>query len=548
VPRHVLGAKRMRTHAASLGLLLCVSACGQPDWTVLVADGIGSRVGRFTYPDGTFLGLFVADGVLPEGAVPTDIATGVHENTLVNDGSSDAVWQFDPTTGELLGQFIASGAGGVDSPGAPIMAPDGSLLIASRLTSEVLRFDATTGEYLGTLVQAGAGGLDRPSGMTIGLDGRLYVADHRADQVFMFDVETGSPLGAVNVGGINLDGCNDVLFLDDGAMIITARWSGVVVRVEPDGQAAVIAGPNGIFDGAGFAALGPDGALVIAAIDAGMVHRIDSVTGQHLSTVVSEGEGGLHTQVYSPAFVMQAPTTDPLIAPCVADAELSEKDPTLNFGTTDLVRASVHETSWLDGRDGRYRSLFQFDVPSLTSSERITDVWIEIYQADNNFYPGLLVAEGCSEPWEEHAVTWDSQPDRDGVIATAVNGSRQIVQFRGDGLSEAVLRAARGVEPFHGIMLRFENEFEQTGPGGPSLDNFASCENTLGLPAPVLLIELSDCTADLTGDGILDLTDVSAFIGGFILQADLSDLAEPFGVWDLADITTFIDAFIEGCP
>jgi probable HAF family extracellular repeat protein len=63
------------------------------------------------------------------------------------------------------------------------------------------------------------------------------------------------------------------------------------------------------------------------------------------------------------------------------------------------------------------------------------------------------------------------------------------------------------------------------------------------------LLTLSQaCLADLTGDGILDLADISAFITAFLAQDPAADLAPPSGVYDLADIQAFVAAFAAGCP
>lgn len=48
--------------------------------------------------------------------------------------------------------------------------------------------------------------------------------------------------------------------------------------------------------------------------------------------------------------------------------------------------------------------------------------------------------------------------------------------------------------------------------------------------------------------GILDLSDVDAFIIAFAAGDPIADLVEPFGVVDLSDADAFIDAFLLGCP
>lgn len=48
--------------------------------------------------------------------------------------------------------------------------------------------------------------------------------------------------------------------------------------------------------------------------------------------------------------------------------------------------------------------------------------------------------------------------------------------------------------------------------------------------------------------GILDLTDITAFIVAFVAQQPLADLAEPFGIFDLLDLSAFVTAISAGCP
>ncbi len=64
----------------------------------------------------------------------------------------------------------------------------------------------------------------------------------------------------------------------------------------------------------------------------------------------------------------------------------------------------------------------------------------------------------------------------------------------------------------------------------------------------VFYAEAPPCPADLTGDGILDLADVQAFVSAFTSGNPAADLAEPFGVLDLADVQAFISSFVAGCP
>lgn len=48
--------------------------------------------------------------------------------------------------------------------------------------------------------------------------------------------------------------------------------------------------------------------------------------------------------------------------------------------------------------------------------------------------------------------------------------------------------------------------------------------------------------------GVLDLADISTFVGGFAVLDPVADVSEPFGTWDLQDIAAFVGAFAAGCP
>jgi hypothetical protein len=55
------------------------------------------------------------------------------------------------------------------------------------------------------------------------------------------------------------------------------------------------------------------------------------------------------------------------------------------------------------------------------------------------------------------------------------------------------------------------------------------------------------CPGDITGDGLADLADTNAFIGGFTNQQAITDMNAD-GVFDLLDINAFVAAFLAGCP
>ncbi|MFI4897095.1 MAG: GC-type dockerin domain-anchored protein [Phycisphaerales bacterium JB059] len=74
----------------------------------------------------------------------------------------------------------------------------------------------------------------------------------------------------------------------------------------------------------------------------------------------------------------------------------------------------------------------------------------------------------------------------------------------------------------------------------------------IGLPQleqPLSLAVAQVCTADLAEPfGVLDFSDVSAFLIAFSAMDSAADLAPPLGVFDFSDVTTFLASFGAGCP
>ena len=55
------------------------------------------------------------------------------------------------------------------------------------------------------------------------------------------------------------------------------------------------------------------------------------------------------------------------------------------------------------------------------------------------------------------------------------------------------------------------------------------------------------CSPDLTGDGVLDFFDVSAFLGAYSSQDPIADFTND-GLFDFFDVSAFLTQFAAGCP
>ncbi|MEM1186404.1 MAG: GC-type dockerin domain-anchored protein [Planctomycetota bacterium] len=86
---------------------------------------------------------------------------------------------------------------------------------------------------------------------------------------------------------------------------------------------------------------------------------------------------------------------------------------------------------------------------------------------------------------------------------------------------------------------------DASGGSEPYIAFLSPTPGTCGAPAgdpPCNDADLAD------PKGILDLSDVDAFIPAFLASDEAADIAPPFGVVDLSDVDLFIALFLGGCP
>jgi hypothetical protein len=111
---------------------------------------------------------------------------------IVSTGT-DSVLRYDGATGAFLGEFVASGSGGLEGPVTMTFGPDGDLYVADFYSSNlaVKRFEGpsglTPGGFIDTFIPAGSGELRAPAGLIFGPDGNddgqfdLYLAEVAAN-------------------------------------------------------------------------------------------------------------------------------------------------------------------------------------------------------------------------------------------------------------------------------------------------------------------------------------------------------------------------------
>jgi sugar lactone lactonase YvrE len=169
---------------------------------------------------------------------------------LVGNSRGNNVMRFDGNTGNLLGEFIPAGSGGLSSPDTIVFGPDGNgdgksdIYIANgdkpgnsreAGASSVLRYDGITGEFIDKFVGDNpntvadeTGGLFRPYGLAFSPDGNLYVSSFLTDKILRYNGKTGKFIdvfasGNQQAGGLN--GPNGLLFAPDGFLYVTTQGS-----------------------------------------------------------------------------------------------------------------------------------------------------------------------------------------------------------------------------------------------------------------------------------------------------------------------------------
>src|SRR5207247_2315517 len=106
---------------------------------------------------------------------------------------------------------------------------DGNAYVVNGNTNAVLEFDGTTGAALGTFVSSGSGGLSLPVGLDFGPDGALYVASLNNNKVAKFDAATGASLGDFVAPGSGVNGPNFLTFAAPEPGVFVALISGAAI-------------------------------------------------------------------------------------------------------------------------------------------------------------------------------------------------------------------------------------------------------------------------------------------------------------------------------
>lgn len=203
---------------------------------------------------------------------------------LVNSRGTNAIFRYDPE-GTFLGEFVASGDGGLISPEDVLFHPDGTILVSGFGNLAIKRYDQD-GSFLGDF-SAGYE-LASPSKMSFGPDDRIYVTqwDDVQDAIARFELDGTFVDEFTSVGAPKGLGH----YWDDEGRLVVALFGeggdGTVHRFGPAGEdlgtfidSMVLQGPTSVWTDSG-------GDVLVEDWLAGTVLRYDA-DGQHLGTFIS---------------------------------------------------------------------------------------------------------------------------------------------------------------------------------------------------------------------------------------------------------------------
>ncbi|MEQ8318531.1 MAG: M12 family metallo-peptidase [Phycisphaerales bacterium] len=204
--------------AGSGGLVYPTALMIDEDGDLLVADRDGNAVRRYDAQTGESLGDFVAPGTGGLEA-PYALTRGPDGNLFVGTDAA-GVLEFDAVSGAFARQFVEPGAGGIGESRGVLFIPGiepgtWRFLVADMETDAIMEFDATTGDFVGQFsVGTWRGRLADPWALRLGPDGYVYASIHRASAgsspllfppaVLAFDATTGSIFIAL-IAGVDAD-------------------------------------------------------------------------------------------------------------------------------------------------------------------------------------------------------------------------------------------------------------------------------------------------------------------------------------------------------
>jgi hypothetical protein len=161
--------------AGSGGLNNAAGLVMGPNGNLFVSSRNSHSVLQYNGTTGAFIGAFVTAG---SGGLsnPFGLVFGPNGNLFVN--SANQVFEYNGASGAFVRIFVpAAGNGGLNQARGMLFKPDGNLLVASYTSDAILQYNGTTGAFLGKWNSGGTASalyLDGPWGLRLGHNGNVF--------------------------------------------------------------------------------------------------------------------------------------------------------------------------------------------------------------------------------------------------------------------------------------------------------------------------------------------------------------------------------------
>lgn len=176
---------------------------------------------------------------------------------------------------------------------APIFSQSG-LLVSSRNSDAILLYDQS-GEFV--RVFASGNGLNNPIGMAFSPEGTLVVASANSNQILEFDGTTGAFIRVLASGLPSLRNLN---YGPDGNLYACRGDINAIVKIDSQsGQSSVFATSPAAARPTSFT-FGPDFSLYVGSVTKSQVVKFDGETGAFLKRWATENQNGTHDLSFGP--------------------------------------------------------------------------------------------------------------------------------------------------------------------------------------------------------------------------------------------------------
>lgn len=174
------------------------------------------------------------------------------------------------------------------------------------------------------------------------------------------------------------------------------------------------------------------------------------------------------------------------------DACYREEEPTINFGTSNLLEHIG--PGYYAGNFYERESVAQFDLSSIPSGATIISavLSLKLYQTNGGYGTNSIGAYGITTSWAENTVTWNSKPSKDAAATATTNVPPSGVGNWYDWTITSLVQAWHsGTRSNYGVLLKVDS--------GNNYSYFYSSDHSVADDRPKLVVQYNQAPSAPTG-------------------------------------------------